>query len=114
MHYKTLHPEGLSDDLAEEVPGTAFVPAQACTKCGAGKIAEQAISIAFWQGMNPCLIRDIPALVCGACGEEFISDHTAMKLDLMRGNGFRRADAAEFIEVPVFVFNPSATAGRVG
>jgi hypothetical protein len=113
MYHKTLHPEDATDDMPGETPGTAMVPAQACTKCGAEKLSEQGISIAFFHGANPCLIRDIPALVCGACGEEFINDDTAMKLDMMRGKGFDSADALETIKVPVFAFNALGTAGRV-
>ena len=100
MYHKTL----LSDS-AVTGPMTQSVN---CMKCGSDKMAEQSISIAFWAGKEPCLIRGIPALVCEACGEEFISDETAMGLDMMRGNGFRREDAADFIQVPVYSFTASS------
>lgn len=78
-----------------------------CAKCGSQDIVAKEISTAFWGGMSLVdlrVIRNIPALACLSCGEEFISDQTAMTIDMMRGGGLRPADAETIIQVPVFLF----------
>lgn len=84
--------------------GSADTPEAECTRCGHAGLSESSVSTAFWRGKGLMVIRDIPALVCPACGEEFIADHVALGLDRMRGDGFRAEMATEHMEVPVFRF----------
>ena len=46
-------------------------------------------SAVFWRGYYAFMWRGIPALGCGGCGEEFISDDTAIELDRIKGMGFK-------------------------
>lgn len=92
--------------------GAVDAASMVCTKCGSQDVMAKAISTAFWTGMDLRVIRDIPALVCQSCGEEFISDHTAMTIDMMRGGGLRPSEAETHIQVPVFSFPASAKAEK--
>ncbi len=82
-------------DDASAVPG--------CPNCGAGPLASRTVDTLFWQGERPVMIRGIPALLCMGCGEEFISDDTAARLDGMKRDGFL-GPVAEHLTVPVFRF----------
>ena len=104
MYQKTLRhyeeePEMVTDLVDKPLPN--------CTRCGSGRVAAEEISTAFWAGSDLNVIRDIPALVCRACGEEFISDQTQMTLDLMRKKGFNDSAATTHMRVPVFAFGGS-------
>ncbi|MDH3265241.1 MAG: type II toxin-antitoxin system MqsA family antitoxin [Paracoccaceae bacterium] len=85
-----------------------------CTACAGGVLARESVNTAFWQGEQLVVVEGIPALVCQSCGEQFYEDETAMKLDLMRGRGFRDAKAVRKIDVPVFAFEAAAPASEKG
>ena len=59
---------------------------------------------AFWQDDRLVVVQDIPALVCGACAEQFYDDATVIGLDLLRGDGFPAEEARTELRVPVFSF----------
>lgn len=73
----------------------------ACDRCQNGVLSESRIQTAFWRGQGLVVIRNIPAMVCSLCGEEFVSDRTAIGLDRMRGAGFTAMGSAERMIVPV-------------
>jgi YgiT-type zinc finger domain-containing protein len=77
-------------------------------------LARESVNTAFWQGGKLVVVEGIPALVCQSCGEQYYEDETAMKLDLMRGGGFRDAEAVRKLEVPVFAFAAAAAVGKKG
>lgn len=75
-----------------------------CERCGKGALVARPIQSAFWRGAGLFVIRNIPAMVCTACGEEYISDRTAIGIDRMRGAGFTAMRTAERMIVPVLDF----------
>lgn len=75
-----------------------------CDRCADSPLREARISTAFWQGDGLVVLRNIPAMVCPACGEEYVDDETVVALDRMRGNGFAGCVAAAPLPVPVFDF----------
>jgi YgiT-type zinc finger domain-containing protein len=90
-------------DLSETSPEQA-----ACSLCGGTSIHPADVSSAIWLGKRLVVVDDIPALVCDDCHERFFDDNTAMILDLLRGDGFRKEDASGEIQVPVFSFRDRA------
>lgn len=72
-----------------------------CDRCEQGLLTEQPIQTAFWRGEGLVVIRNIPAMVCQTCGEEYVADRTAIGLDRMRGKGFAAMGAVERMIVPV-------------
>ena len=88
----------------QEFENAAFVDGKnvLCDRCAQGLLTEQPIQIAFWRGEDLVVIRNIPAMVCQSCEEEYVADRTAIGLDRMRGNGFTAAGAVDRMIVPVF------------
>ena len=72
-----------------------------CDRCEEGVLREQTIQTAFWRGTGLVVVRNIPAMVCSLCGEEYVADRTAIGLDQMRGAGFTSNGSAERMIVPV-------------
>ena len=86
-------------------PATQAEPEQSgCTACSGGVLARQDVKTALWEGKRLVVVDGIPALVCQSCGEQYYEDQTAMKLDLMRGDGFSAENAVRTMTVPVFTF----------
>lgn len=79
-------------------------PGMTCSSCGRSELVEGRISTVFRSGDEWAVIRDIPAMVCPNCQEELIDDATAVRLDMMRANGFSLEEASETMTVPVFTF----------
>mgnify|MGYP006280971469 CR=1 FL=1 len=77
-------------------------PAVACQLCGAEALEEQRIRLALWEADRLVVVEEVPALVCGGCGERFYDDETAMRLDMLRGTGFPSARAVREMTVDVF------------
>lgn len=99
-----------------EPPQAASAEGEAarCTACAEGVLAPRKVRSAFWDADRLVVVEDVPALVCQSCAEQYFTDETAMKLDLIRGNGFRDAEAERRMEVPVFAFGRALAAGRKG
>lgn len=72
-----------------------------CDHCSTGVLKSGQISTAFWQGDGLVVVRNIPAMVCPDCGEQYIDDLTVVQLDRMRGAGFAGLPAIDKILVPV-------------
>lgn len=75
-----------------------------CDHCTAGVLVPARIKTAFWRGDSLVVVRNIPAMVCPDCGEEYFVDPTVVQLDLMRANGFADIKVAEEMIIPVFDF----------
>lgn len=73
-----------------------------CSQCGSSDLATTTIRSAFWEGDRLVVIEDIPAIVCGSCGEQHYDDTTVVLIDLLRGDGFPVEKARRQISVPVF------------
>ncbi len=76
----------------------------ACPVCESTKTFTARVRSAFWQDDRLVVIEDVPALICGACGEQFYDDSTVRVIDRMRANGFPPEDAVRELRVPVFAF----------
>ncbi len=79
-------------------------PPLTCANCGSTSLSMRHVRSAFWQDDRLVVVEDIPALVCGACAEQFYDDRTVVRLDLLRGEGFPAAGARTELRVPVFSF----------
>lgn len=73
-----------------------------CQSCGRTGLEETLVQTALWEGERLVVVEDVPALVCHGCGERFYDDETAMRLDMLRGNGFPSDRAARVMPVEVF------------
>ncbi len=96
---RTPQPAAFRD--AREVP---LGETMQCQRCGHVHMVPEQISTAFWRDEGLVVIRDIPAMVCASCREEYVDDATALAIDMMRGAGLRADGAVARIEVPVFSF----------
>lgn len=85
-------------------------PEDICPACG-GAVRAAIVSTALWEGDSLSVVRDVPALVCGACHEHFFADATVMRLDLMRACGFASVPVVAQMTVPVFAF-PATDEGQ--
>ena len=83
----------------DDSPSSAAI---GCLNCGHNRLSGNRVSTGFWQRGAFVVIRDIPALVCPVCHEEYLSDQTARSLARMRRDGLSPDKAAKRIEVPVF------------
>ena len=83
-----------------------------CTNCGSANVHTSRVRSAFWQDDRLVVVEDIPALVCGACAEQFYDDATVVGLDLLRGEGFPEEKARAELRVPVFFFDDRAGTKR--
>lgn len=89
-----------------------------CPACGAGPLRSGKVSSMFWRDDQALMVQGIPAVVCESCGEDFISDDTAIALDWIKGSGFSktssgsgpRLGAVRYMTVPVFEFDASPDA----
>lgn len=84
-----------------------------CTNCGSADLHASQVRSAFWQNDRLVVVENIPALVCGACAEQFYDDTTVVGLDLLRGEGFPAEKARAELRVPVFSFG-DRTAAKSG
>jgi YgiT-type zinc finger domain-containing protein len=82
----------------------------ACTSCGSVNVHMSHVRSAFWEDDRLVVVEGIPALVCGACAEQFYDDATVVGLDLLRGEGFPAEKARAELRVPVFSFDDRAAA----
>lgn len=81
-----------------------------CTNCGSADVQPGLVRSAFWQDERLVVVEGIPALVCGACSEQFYDDSTVVGLDLLRGEGFPAENATAELRVAVFTFGDRARA----
>jgi len=87
---------------AEAVPITVRVVCDHCTK---GVLTPSRISTTFWRDETLVVVRNIPAMVCPDCSEEYVDDTTVVRLDWMRGQGYVGVKIIEQMAVPVFDFD---------
>ncbi len=74
-----------------------------CDNCGSQTYPD-IVQIVLWEPGRevPVIISDVPARVCKNCGEQFYSDDTNLKIDLLRNEGFSGKRTLRFVQVPVF------------
>ena len=83
-----------------------------CANCGSASVEIRHVRSAFWQDDRLVVVEDIPALVCGACAEQYYDDTTVVGLDLLRGEGFPAEKARAELRVPVFSFGDRTAAKK--
>lgn len=83
--------------------------AYTCENCGSST-HDDLVNICLWHGDRLVIVEKVPARVCDRCFEQFFDQLTTFKLDALRGTGFKAADAARVLEVPVFTFPQAAPA----
>jgi YgiT-type zinc finger domain-containing protein len=81
-----------------------------CAHCDSPNIRQMHVRSAFWHDDRLVVVEGVPAIVCGACHEQFYDDHTMVVLDLMRGDGFPAKAAQRELCVPVFTFQDRLSA----
>ncbi len=65
-------------------------------------LASTKVHTAIWQGDEVALVKDIPALVCQSCQEQFYDDDVSDALRKLSESGFPESEAEKTIKVPVF------------
>ncbi len=83
-----------------------------CASCGGADVQRTEVRSAFWHDDRLVVVEDIPALRCGACGEQFFADEAVVVLDLLRGDGFQESKARTSISVPVFSYRDQLRGAR--
>ena len=94
----------VNDNNAPEGMSPASL-APLCKRCELGELQPKRIETALWSKGGLVVVRNIPAMVCPTCGEEYVADQTALGLDRMRGNGFAPQSASDRMIVPVFEYS---------
>lgn len=60
-----------------------------CPLCGGNKkLGKTIFTVALGEGV--LVVRDVPALVCGQCGEDWIEDKTASHLETLVNNARKK------------------------
>lgn len=91
------------DELRHHQEGTGQLPQ--CGRCAQSQLERQHIKTAVWREAKLMVVENIPALVCRACGEEFIGPETAAGLQRMCQNGEGTAGLVSRLTVPVIDFS---------
>jgi len=81
-------------------PGTTYP--ETCSQCGGSDLRRETVRSAFWHDERLVVVENIPALVCGSCGERYYDDPTIARIDILRGEGFPPDKARGELRVPVF------------
>jgi len=90
--------------------GTTLV----CPSCG-GPTTTDEVSLAIWHNGRLVVIRDVPASVCTACGEQLYDQPTNDAILALTNKGFPRSEAWEEIVVQVYRLPPpKSAAGNAG
>ncbi|MGR3365063.1 MAG: type II toxin-antitoxin system MqsA family antitoxin [Maritimibacter harenae] len=74
--------------------------APTCGRCELGTLKPDRARMAFWRGEGLMVVRNIPAMVCPNCGEQYLGEREVLGLDRMRGEG-PNLEPAEIMNVPV-------------
>jgi YgiT-type zinc finger domain-containing protein len=93
------------DAHSSDTTSSSELTAHECPVCGGNALREELAKSAFWHFERLVVVEDIPALVCGKCGERFYDDATATALDLMHGDGFPADRASGQLHVLTFSFS---------
>lgn len=75
-----------------------------CPGCGAAVLRPVTISSIFWRDKSAMMVHSIPAYLCDRCGEDFLSDTTVAKLEMIKTTLFDAPNTKVFVQVPVLDF----------
>ncbi|MEN6544499.1 MAG: type II toxin-antitoxin system MqsA family antitoxin [Armatimonadia bacterium] len=70
-----------------------------CALCG-GTMQPERVLFAVELGTGVLVVRNVPALVCSRCGEQWFSDETTQKLEQLADDARRRGAEVEVITLP--------------
>lgn len=76
-----------------------------CSACAGASVRLLHLRTVLWDDERLVVVDGVPTLQCPDCGERFLDDATAMRIDLLRGSGFPARRERSRIEVPVFDFD---------
>jgi YgiT-type zinc finger domain-containing protein len=79
-------------------------PLDQCPACGAAFMRCVKISSIFWRDQSAMMVHSIPAYLCDGCGEDFVSDETLAKLEMIKATLFDAPHTKVFVQVPVLDF----------
>ncbi|MGB5558639.1 MAG: type II toxin-antitoxin system MqsA family antitoxin [Paracoccaceae bacterium] len=99
----------LSDKRARTDDATPQPEQLQCQACSGGILLPETTRAAIWHGERLVVVEDVPALVCQSCAERYYEDETAMRLDIMRGQGFADDRVRRVLSVPVFSYDQSGS-----
>ena len=74
-----------------------------CRHCAGTHLGRSLVEIAMWDDGRLFVVKDIPALVCDECGEEYINDAAALSLRQLLATRSNRV-ASETLAVPVYQY----------
>lgn len=77
----------------------AVIPDE-CRVCG-GPLERRRVTAENWWGEDLALVENVPAFVCGNCGETYFEAYVCLQLDRLRENA---PAAPRTISVPVYSF----------
>lgn len=89
----------------DESPAAISTPddVKLCKHCAGSHLSRSLVEIAMWDDGRLIVVKDIPALVCNECGEEYINDSAALSLrQLLKSRS--NMVAAETLVVPVYQY----------
>lgn len=91
----------------DESPAAIQTPddVRLCRHCGGGSLSKNQVEIAMRDDGRLFVVKDIPALVCNECGEEYINDAAAHSLQHL-WEARDGVEAAETLVVPVYRYQP--------
>lgn len=72
-----------------------------CYFCGHGTLERQRVTVDLRRGDRLIVIKNVPALVCAACGERQYSVETSREIDRILEEVERTGQAEEEMKVPV-------------
>jgi len=76
---------------------------QPCAVCE-GTTKLEKITYTQTIGDKVVMVADVPAMVCGQCGEQYLSPDTVDELQELIENGPPKAKIRRTIEVPIYNF----------
>ncbi len=72
-----------------------------CYFCGHGTLRSQRVTLDLWRGDRLIIIKNVPALVCDACGERQYSLEVSQEIDRLLEEIERTGQYEEELKVPV-------------
>ncbi len=72
-----------------------------CYFCGHGTLWSQRVTLDLWRGDRLIIIKNVPALVCDACGERQYSLEVSREIDRLLEEMERTGQYEEELKVPV-------------
>jgi YgiT-type zinc finger domain-containing protein len=73
-------------------------PRLTCARCG-GECTAEATTFSADLGEGVLVVRHVPASVCGRCGERWMDDATARKLDALVASARKRGPLVEVLSL---------------